>query len=130
MGPELGKAGINITWNVRPVPDIEWLDAINALHVLRILQQVIANILEHARATKIEVRCKASQSDGQKGILVEMTDNGIGFENANTHRGHGLTNMAARADALHAKLTVSSISGKGTKVSLWLRQKCYQTVAN
>jgi glucose-6-phosphate-specific signal transduction histidine kinase len=48
------------------------------------------------------------------GLSWRMT--GIGFTAGTRQRGEGLKNMAARAATLHAEVTISSGSGRGTHV--------------
>ena len=57
---------------------LPWLDAVAALHVLRILQEAIGNILAHSGATLIEVGCTRAYQDGD-GVLITISDNGCGF---------------------------------------------------
>ena len=118
---DLSAAGIALKWRVDVVPRVRWLDAPNTLHILRIFQEIVANVVKHANATEIEVRCHAQHSDGVGGVLVEFLDNGIGLDDTLPDTGKGLTNMSARAAALKAKLVVKMRDcGHGTKASLWL----------
>jgi signal transduction histidine kinase len=100
----LQAAGIVMQWDVADVPPLPWLDAQGALHILRIVQEVLANILGHTPATRIAF---ATASDAHS-VTVTVRDNGGG---AFTHRpeepappgpGRGLANIAARAAALGA----------------------------
>jgi signal transduction histidine kinase len=118
--PDLKKAGIGFDWRVEPVPEIDWLDSVNALHVLRIFQEAFGNILGHAEATKISVICREETREGRQGVLIEVADNGKGYSGTDGSRGHGLKNMASRADALAAQLTQVSSAGRGSTVALWL----------
>lgn len=55
LGPRLAGAGITLRWRITELPPLIWLDAQSALHVLRILQEVLTNIVKHSRATEISV---------------------------------------------------------------------------
>lgn len=118
MERELVAAGLAFVWKVESVPVLPWLDAVAALHVLRILQEAIGNILAHAGATLIEVGCNRAYRVGD-GVLVTITDNGRGFAAGAPSRGRGISNMHARAEALRAVLTCEATSA-GTRISLWL----------
>ncbi|RFB76354.1 sensor histidine kinase [Methylovirgula sp. 4M-Z18] len=118
--PELRKSGIAIKWMVDDVPELEWLDATSALHVLRIMQETISNSMGHSKATQISFNCKLALMSGRPGLRVEVTDNGIGFDMNTPTRGRGRNNMVQRAEALGAKLDVLSSPGDGTKTILWL----------
>jgi signal transduction histidine kinase len=120
MERELKGAGLTFVWKVNAAPPLPWLDPVGALHILRILQETIANCLRHSEGATIEVRCGPSSRDGAAGILIEIADNGIGFDPAGTSRGKGLANMAARAEALNASFSCTSAIGAGTTISIWL----------
>ncbi len=118
--PELRKSGIGIKWMVEDVPELEWLDAPSALHVLRILQESISNSLGHGHATQLSFRCKMALLSGRPGLRVEVADNGTGFDAAAPTMGRGRRNMARRAEALGGSLDVMSKPGEGTATVLWL----------
>ncbi len=120
LEPEMRKSGISIDWRVGDVPELDWLDAPNALHVLRIFQEAIGNILGHANARLIRVACKMELHEGRPGILIDVTDDGVGFDASVPPKGKGRRNMADRAEALDGKLWISSSPGAGTTTCLWL----------
>lgn len=120
MERELKGAGLAFVWKVETAPPLPWLDPVGALHILRILQETIGNSLRHSEGAAIDVRCGPTSRDGAAGILIEIADNGIGFDPASASRGKGLANMAARAEALNASFSCTSAVGTGTTTSIWL----------
>jgi signal transduction histidine kinase len=109
LEPRLQAAGIALTWNIVDVPPLPWLDAQAALHILRILQEVLANIIKHTKASRIVF---ATSSD-ERSVLVEVRDNGggsftykpggdVSAEGAPLNGGKGLANIVSRATALGA----------------------------
>jgi len=120
LEPELKKSGVEFAWKVEDVPQLDWLDASNALHVLRIFQETIVNIIAHAEATVIDVGCRFEVSQGRPGILITMADNGKGYDTATRSSGHGRKNVEHRAEALDARLEIESRIGKGSRTALWL----------
>ena len=120
LEPEMGKSGVSFDWRVEEVPTIKWLDAPNALHVLRIFQETLGNTLGHAQASVIKVICKAELKQGRPGVTIDVSDNGRGFDLSAPTQGHGRKNMKGRAAALTAILQVESEPGKGSRTSLWL----------
>ena len=121
MERELRDAGLAFVWKVSAVaPTLPWLDAPGALHVLRILQEAIGNILIHADAQLIEVRCSATARGDRDGVLIVIADDGRGFDLGEQARGRGLANMRARAEALGAEFTTASVIGEGSSMSIWL----------
>ena len=122
LGPRLSAAGITLKWEVIDVPKLDWLDARNALHVLRILQEAIANILKHTRATEIRVTTAVERHGENLGVVVSIEDNGLGFDVkaalANS-AGRGLNNQQRRAEAI-SSITKWATSSAGTRFTLWL----------
>lgn len=117
---DLNEAGIKFIWRVDEVPAIEWLDAVSALHILRILQEAISNIIAHAKAQNITVTCQEAHNSEKPGIIIGLEDDGKGIRRAEHSKGRGIANMKARAAAIAAKLEIVSMPRKGTKLSLWL----------
>ncbi|MDA9207629.1 hypothetical protein N9O61_01950 [Octadecabacter sp.] len=117
---DLAEAGITCTWEVEDCQPLTWLDATNALHVLRIHSEVISNVLAHSNATAIRIGCIEAFEDGKEGISTYIDDNGDGFDPDVETSGKGLVNIRGRAHSLHGKLTCTSHLGKGTIITLWL----------
>ena len=118
LEPRLEGTGIHLDWQVQELPTLAWLDPSSALHILRIVQESIANVLRHTRATEIRIST-AVQDDG---VQVLISDNGQGFDVAATLgslAGRGLHNQRRRAQALGGN--VDWLSGPdGTVFTLWL----------
>ncbi|MGL5838241.1 MAG: ATP-binding protein [Sphingorhabdus sp.] len=117
--PDLAEAGIKTRWEVEECQPLQWLDATNALHILRLFQEVLANILQHSNATEIQFACRQDRMHDIDGIVATMTDNGCGFDQGNV-KGQGLRMMSARAAAIGAQFRLSSEIGQGTQASLWM----------
>lgn len=118
LEPRLEDTGVQLLWEVRELPTLGWLDPSSALHILRIVQESVANILRHTRATEIRV-ATAVEGDG---VQVTIEDNGQGFDAEKALRdatGKGLHNQQRRAQMLGG--TVAWASGpSGTRFTLWL----------
>ena len=84
LEPRLEGSGVGLLWEVRELPALEWLNPSSALHILRIVQESIANILRHTRATEIRVGTTVVAD----GVEVRIADNGGGFDVA-AALGHG-----------------------------------------
>lgn len=118
LEPRLDGTGIALLWEVRKLPTLPWLDPSSALHILRIVQESIANILHHTHAS--EIRVSTAAEDG--GVRVIIEDNGQGFDVESALRagkGHGLRNQQRRAQALDGAVDWVSEAG-GTRFTLWL----------
>jgi signal transduction histidine kinase len=76
-------------------------------------REALANVNKHAGASAARVRVEAQQ--GQ--VVLEVRDNGRGFNPAAGHPGHfGLDSMRSRADEIGGCLTITSAPGSGTLV--------------
>jgi signal transduction histidine kinase len=124
LQPELKRAGVTTRWRVEPCPPLLWLDATNALHVMRFFQEALGNALTHADATQIEIGCHPETRDGAAGVSAWLADNGRGFDVTEAREGgKGLANMAARARALHGSMDVASDPATGTRLAIWLPEQ-------
>jgi signal transduction histidine kinase len=76
-------------------------------------REALANLVKHSGATAADVRVE--EQSGQ--ILVEIRDNGRGFDPDIGHPGHfGLDSMRTRAAEVGGQLTIASAPGLGTVV--------------
>tara|TARA_R110002051_G_scaffold88673_2_gene156251 strand:+ start:67073 stop:67696 length:624 start_codon:yes stop_codon:yes gene_type:complete len=98
---------------------IDWSGVANATkaHLYRVIQEGIQNVHKHAEATKVNVNFKKID----KGIELQLSDNGKGMETSTTKKGIGLKNMAARVLKINGELSLDSEVGKGTTVSVQFR---------
>lgn len=118
LEPRLEGTGITLLWEVQDLPTLAWLDPSSALHILRIVQESVANILRHTRANAIRV----STSRDEHGVSVSIEDNGQGFDIEKALAGvagRGLHNQQRRAMAVDGKVSWES-GATGTKFVLWL----------
>jgi signal transduction histidine kinase len=118
LAPRLRAAGVTLKWEVTDLPKLDWLDAQNALHILRILQEAFTNILKHTRATVIHFTTAAAAD----GVQVCVADNGQGFNAKDmlvSGSGHGLHNQQRRAQAIGGSVSWDSDTA-GTRFTLWL----------
>ena len=81
--------------------------------LLAIAREAFTNVHKHAGASTAQVRVEAQQ--GQ--VVLEVRDNGRGFNPAAGHPGHfGLDSMRSRAAEIGGSLTIKSAPGSGTLV--------------
>ena len=83
-------------------------------HVIQIAREVLSNIARHAQAS--EVRITSSREGNHVTLLIE--DDGRGFDPATVKRGHGLTNIEARARTLRGTLEIVPRDPTGTSHEL------------
>ena len=117
LAPRLQAAGVQLDWQVEgDVAPQPWMDAPKALHLLRVVQEALANAVRHAGATRVLLKVEARGA----GVAVGVSDDGRGFDAAAPQGGHGLASMRRRAALLGATLDVGPGPQGGTEVRLVL----------
>lgn len=118
LEPRLEAAGIHLRWRMDELPELPWLDPPMALHVLRIVQETLANILKHARADEVALSAQVDRETGS--VVVRIEDNGIGFDSEVVSAGRGLKHMKNRAQQLGGTLSIIPGEHLGTRIELHL----------
>ncbi len=129
LGPA-GMAGRPIDQNV--ALELDWVQATSDLattfrafgdpqalarnvetQVLRIVQESLTNVVQHARATMVRVGLVY----GSDGLAVIIEDDGCGFDpDATRNRGVGLPGLVARAVQVGGRVRIDSTPGWGTRI--------------
>ena len=115
LQPRLQAAGIQVMWDVSPLPPMDQLSPQSVLQVQRILLEGFTNVLKHSRATQVTVQARWEDGPEPK-VLLSLIDDGVGLPAELSQAGHGLTNMRARASAIGAELKVENAPVRGTRV--------------
>ncbi|RIK08003.1 MAG: hypothetical protein DCC49_09460 [Acidobacteria bacterium] len=80
----------------------------------RIQLEATSNAIRHGKAKNVAVKV----TNDEDRLTMEIIDDGHGFESSGKRAGLGMRNMPRRADRIGADFNVSSIPGKGTKVTV------------
>lgn len=115
MEPRLRSAGMKVRWDMSRLPDSLDLPGSTALPVLRVMQEALANATRHAGARSLQVGLACEGGE----LLLEVADDGHGFDPRHHAPGKGLPGMQKRARALGAQLELES-TPQGTRVRLRL----------
>ena len=94
------------------------LTAEQATAVFRIVQEALSNISRHAEARRVDVSLYAQ--DGWLTLEVRDDGKGIRSDDMTSHESIGLLGMRERALAAGGELTLESVAGRGTVVTLRL----------
>ena len=84
------------------------------LEVLRISKELINNVIRHARAESVILRCWLEDQH----LHLTLTDDGVGFEANEQETGIGLRSVQKRAKSIHAAIEWQRAEPQGTKVTL------------
>ena len=87
------------------------------IEVFRIVQEGLANVRKHAKATRAEVVIGLRESER----FVSVRDDGEGFDGESTAAGQGLKNIRARTKSIEGGFTLTSRPGLGTALEVVLR---------
>jgi signal transduction histidine kinase len=96
--------------------DLDVLPDRHRTYVYRAIQEALTNCIRHAHAQSIQIIVTGREN--QLGISV--SDDGIGFEPGRHRDGLGLRGIEERVKELNGVMTVSSIPGAGTTLSIQL----------
>ncbi|MDR7330945.1 ATP-binding protein [Roseateles asaccharophilus] len=116
LGKRLQTGGLKLEWDVQDLPPLPWLEPPDALHVLRLMQEALNNVLKHASASRVRMVTRHHGSY----VEIRVEDDGAGFDLQNIQHGRGLKSQIKRAQRLGGKLRIDSQPGVGTRLSLRL----------
>ena len=86
-------------------------------HLYRFVQEALNNVVKHAGARQVVVRVAPETHDTR--LVVEVRDDGKGFDCAVAHPGHmGLDSMGVRAREMGGDYAVITAPGAGTTVRI------------
>lgn len=114
----IGKTGIYTT-SFEESGDEQTLDSKKQLIVFRMVQEILNNIIKHAKANNIKVSMEFTEY-----LSIRIIDNGVGFgiNNAESlplsEKGSGIGNIYRRAKLLNAEVDIKSSPNCGTTIKL------------
>jgi len=96
--------------------NIKWESMSNSIKInlYRIVQESLQNINRYANANAIKVEFKK----GVDNLLLEISDDGIGFDVNKTKKGIGLQNMLSRINECKGTFDIKSKKGEGTIITV------------
>lgn len=92
--------------------------SLEGINLYRTIQEAVNNAIKYADATEITVQV----SKVQKGITIEISDNGKGFDLTQTELGNGIINMQKRIEEINGVFKIQSEVSKGTQLFISLHQ--------
>lgn len=99
--------GENVDWDL--------LSNTTKINLYRILQECLQNINKYANAKNIKVEFR---KDKKGNLVLNITDDGDGFEVDKKSRGIGLKNIVTRTHESDGIIEIKSAPGKGTRISI------------
>lgn len=86
------------------------------LTLYRIIQEQLNNIIKHAKAKNVTILLRLTTGN----ILLQMKDDGVGFDLKKVKRGLGLTNIANRAELFGGHVLMTTSPGNGCEINISL----------
>jgi PAS domain S-box-containing protein len=84
--------------------------------LMRIAQEVAANMLRHAKARRFDVEMTFAPDQ----VQLDLRDDGGGFDPSLKHDGFGLIGIGERVERMGGSVVIRSAKGAGTRVSIAL----------
>lgn len=110
------RQGLALTWQMQlDLPD-NVLAGASAYHFIKIVQEALSNVLQHAGATRLIVELTCPPPQGM--LLLRISDNGRGIAPGSKAPGRGLDGMSRRARLLGGTLKIEPVPEGGTCVRL------------
>lgn len=110
--PTLAAAGLRLEWEVDALLELPPWHPEAVLHLYRCVQEAANNAIRHAHARSLRVALHADAD----ALVLEVADDGRGFDPARADAGHGLAGLRARAARLGGQFTIDSAPGAGTRL--------------
>ncbi|MBK9257139.1 MAG: histidine kinase [Saprospiraceae bacterium] len=82
--------------------------------LFRIIQELISNVIKHAKATDFVLTFRYDKDR----LQITCVDNGIGMSSGTSGYGLGLKNIMSRSSMLHAVTTVENPEGGGLRTTI------------
>ena len=101
-----------------PFFDEDLLPENQKLMLFRIIQEQLNNIVKHANATVVFITLR----NVRPLLLLEIQDDGKGFDAKRVRKGIGLANIKNRAELFGGKMEIISASGKGCIIKVMVPQ--------
>lgn len=107
------RNGLHIS--LYPFENAPAIEVERAVHMYRIVQEIIHNTIKHAKASELTI----ALATDEKTIIIASRDNGIGFnydEEIKNKKGFGLGSLMNRVNLLNGELKIDSKPGTGTAI--------------
>jgi signal transduction histidine kinase len=111
------RQGLALTWQVQhDIPD-DVLSPVPAYHFIKIVQEALSNVLQHAGATRLLVQLSCPPPGEM--LMLRIADNGRGIGSRGAKNpGRGLDGMSRRAHLLGGTLKIEPVPEGGTCIRL------------
>ncbi|WP_434036592.1 sensor histidine kinase [Formosa sp. 4Alg 33] len=89
--------------------------------LFRIFQEFFANTIKYSKASRLRVHIEYKTDL----VIINASDDGIGFHVKDVEKGSGLINMESRAALIHADFNLTSKPGEGVNLNVTYKYRSY-----
>jgi len=116
----LHAAGITYEFDLHGDP--HQLDEDTRLAIYRVAQEAATNAVRHAHASRVHLRLRVAERNGQRLVMLDIRDDGVGLPDGQPPRrgGRGLQSMHDRITALGGIFRIRA-RAQGTRLHILLR---------
>ena len=109
----------NTIFNLDISSTIDWntYSSLIKINIYRILQELFQNVNKYAEAKKCFIRISKMNNN----LIVEVKDNGKGFDLKNLSSGIGINNIKERAKTINADLLIESDNSEGSRFHITIK---------
>jgi len=109
----------NTIFNLVISSTIDWntYSSLIKINIYRILQELLQNVNKYAEAKN----CYVGISKMNNNLMVEVKDNGKGFDAKNLSTGIGINNIKKRAKTINADLIIESNNLEGSRFYITIK---------
>jgi signal transduction histidine kinase len=103
---------LEVQWKV----NLPMLPIYQSYQIYCIVKEGLMNVQKHARASQVSFVAHQTTTE----LILELKDNGIGFDRTAFHPGFGLQGMIERVQLLGGKLDIETARTQGTQIYITL----------
>lgn len=113
---QTASSNVNFVFSVDEQVKKMKFTSLEGVNIYRSIQEAVNNAMKYSSATEIKVEVFPVK----KGVKIQISDNGIGFDVENATLGNGIYNMKKRIEDISGFFYIHSSSENGTQVILSL----------
>jgi signal transduction histidine kinase len=106
------SSGIQVKWQI----NLPQFSVYRSYQIYCIAKELLMNVQKHAKASEVSFN---SRAEGDR-ILLELQDNGIGFDPGQFTTGFGLQGITERVQLLGGKCQITTACTQGTHIQIFL----------
>ncbi|MCW1147357.1 tetratricopeptide repeat protein [Flavobacterium lacisediminis] len=92
--------------------------SLEGVNLYRTIQEAVNNAIKYADATEVSVQVQPNEN----GIVIDISDNGKGFDLETIDFGNGIVNMQKRIEEIGGVFKIQSELTKGTQITISLNK--------